>query len=105
SETMRLRAVTEKDRGEIDALQREVAQLRESLARQASVGEAQAKNNSAELEARLKEREQSVTRLMGTIKEHETTIKKLTESAEAWKRKYQFLASDEPEAYKTSAEK
>jgi len=105
SETTRLRALTEKDRGEIDALQREIAQLRESLARQASVGEAQAKNNSAQLEARLKEREQSVTRLMGTVKEHETTIKKLTESAEAWKRKYHFLASDEPEAYKTSAEK
>ena len=38
----------------------------------------------------------------GTIKEHETTIKKLTESAEGWKRKYQFLATDSPEAYKST---
>ena len=60
---------------------------------------------SPELEAKLKEREQSVTRLMGTIKEHEATIKKLTESSESWKRKYQFLATDSPEAYKTAAEK
>ena len=50
-------------------------------------------------------REQSVTRLMGTIKEHEATIKKLSESSDSWKRKYQFLATDTPEAYKSAAEK
>jgi chromosome segregation ATPase len=105
SETMRLKALTEKDRGEIDALQREVTQLRDALARQAGVGDAPASGNSAELEARLKEREQSVTRLMGTVKEHEATIKKLNEAAESWKRKYQFLATDPPEAYKSGAEK
>jgi hypothetical protein len=32
-------------------------------------------------------------------------LKKLTEASESWKRKYQFLASDEPDAYKTAAEK
>ena len=37
---------------------------------------------------------------MGTIKDHETTIRRLTESNESWKRKYQFLASDQPDAYK-----
>jgi hypothetical protein len=42
---------------------------------------------------------------MGTIKEHESTIKKLNESAESWKRKYQFLATDSPDAYKNAAEK
>lgn len=103
SETVRLKALTEKDRGEIDALQHEIAQLREALARQAA--EAAASANSAELEARLKEREQSVARLMGTIKEHEATIKKLTESSESWKRKYQFLATDSPDAHKSAAEK
>jgi chromosome segregation ATPase len=102
SETVRLKALTEKDRSEIDTLQREVVQLRETLARQAS--EAAASVRSAELEARLKEREQSVTRLMATIKEHEATIKRLTESSESWKRKYQFLASDAPEAYNGTAE-
>jgi uncharacterized coiled-coil protein SlyX len=107
SETVRLKALTEKDRSEIDALQREVVQLREALARSAGVGvgETAESTSNAELEARLKEREQSVTRLMGTIKEHETTIKKLTESSDSWKRKYQFLATDSPDAYKSAAEK
>jgi capsule polysaccharide export protein KpsE/RkpR len=105
SETVRLKAVTEKDRGEIDALQREITQLRETLARQTAAVTAQASGNNAELEAKLKERETSLTRLMGTIKEHEAAIKKLTESADSWKRKYQFLASDQPDAYKSAAEK
>jgi chromosome segregation ATPase len=101
-ETMRLKAATEKDRTEIDALEREVSQLRETLSRQGSGSGAGAA--SAELESKLRDREQSVTRLMGTIKEHEAAIKKLTESAESWKRKYQFLSSDSPDAYKTSTE-
>ena len=103
SETMRLKAITDKDRTEIDALQREVSQLREALTRQAAA--AQASSGNADLEAKLKEREQSVTRLMGTIKEHESTIKKLTESSDSWKRKYQFLASDSPDSHKNVAEK
>jgi chromosome segregation ATPase len=97
SETTRLKAVTEKDRAEIEGLQREVAELRETLTRQ----KAAANNN--ELETKLKERENSIARLMGTIKEHEATIKKLTESGESWKRKYQFLATDQPDAYKHQA--
>jgi chromosome segregation ATPase len=99
-----LKALTEKDRGEIEALQLEVTQLRETLSRQ-SAATSPASGNNAELEAKLKEREQSVTRLMGTIKEHENTIKKLNEAADSWKRKYQFLATDQPDAYKNGAEK
>jgi chromosome segregation ATPase len=99
SETLRLKALTEKDRSQIEALQREVAQLREALAQKNA---APPPNNNADLEAKLKERENSVTRLMGTIKEHESTIKKLTESADSWKRKYQFLATDQPDAYKNN---
>jgi chromosome segregation ATPase len=105
SETVRLKAMTDKDRSDIDALQREITQLRDALTRQTSSGAPPASGNHAEIEAKLKEREQSVTRLMGTIKEHEATIKKLTESAESWKRKYQFLATDSPEVRKTAAEK
>ena len=102
SETVRLKALTEKDRSEIDALQREVTELRDALSRQNAAAQASA---NAEIEAKLKDRENSVTRLMGTIKEHETTIKKLNESADSWKRKYQFLATDQPDAYKNTAEK
>jgi len=105
SETVRLKAMTEKDRSEIDTLQREIAQLRESLLRQGTPDGATASGGHAELQAKLKERENSVTRLMGTIKEHEATIKKLNEAAESWKRKYQFLATDSPDAYKVAAEK
>jgi chromosome segregation ATPase len=105
SETVRLKALTEKDRSEIEALQREVAQLRETLARQSSAAASPATGNNAELEAKLKERENSVTRLMGTIKEHEATIKKLAEASDSWKRKYQFLATDQPDAYKSAVEK
>lgn len=101
SETVRLRALTEKDRTEIETLEREVAQLRETLEKQGAGAAAP----RAELETKLREREQSVTRLVGTIKEHEATIKKLGDTAESWKRKYQFLASDSPDAYKTAAEK
>jgi chromosome segregation ATPase len=101
SETMRLKAMTEKDRSAMDAMEREIAQLREALSRQ----DAGPTGGNADLEAKLKERENSVTRLMGTIKEHEAAIKKLTESAESWKRKYQFLSSDTPDAYKSAAEK
>ena len=104
-ETVRLKALTEKDRSEIEALQLEVTQLRETLSRQSAAATSPASGNNAELEAKLKEREQSVTRLMGTIKEHENTIKKLNESADSWKRKYQFLATDQPDAYKNGAEK
>ncbi len=103
SETVRLKALTEKDRSEIDTLQREIAQLREAQAHQSAAATASGSDNP-ELAAMLKDREQTVTRLMGTIKEHEATIKKLNESAEGWKRKYQFLAADEPDAYKSAAE-
>ena len=95
--------LTEKDRSEIDTLQREIAQLRETLARHTAAAAASG-SGSPELAAMLKERDQTVTRLMGTIKEHESTIKKLNESADGWKRKYQFLAADEPDGYKSAAE-
>jgi hypothetical protein len=40
---------------------------------------------------------------MGTVKEHEATIKKLNEAVDSWKRKYQFLSADAPDAYKAKA--
>jgi hypothetical protein len=84
-------------------LQREVAQLREALLRRSPSGDTGAP--TAELQAKLKERDNALTQLKGTLKEHEATIRQLSEAAEGWKRKYQFLATDEPEAYKNVAEK
>jgi chromosome segregation ATPase len=97
SETVRLKAISEKERTTIDALEREIAQLREALARQ---GE-----EDADGSAKLKERDASIARMLTTIKEHEANIKQLTESADSWKRKYQFLATDAPDAYQTVVEK
>jgi chromosome segregation ATPase len=104
SETMRLKQISEKDRSAIDALEREIATLREALADRAGAPSAGGIETSSDLELQLKEREQSVTRLMATIKEHEATIRKLTESTESWKRRYQFLATDSPDAYKAAGE-
>jgi len=105
SETLRLKAITDRDRSEIDALQREVAQLRSALVRHGAGDGTAPGGDHGDLQAKLKEREHSVTRLMGTIKEQEATIKKLNEAAESWKRKYQFLSSDSPDAYKVAVEK
>ena len=103
---MRLKALTDKGRGEIEHLTSEVTQLREALATAPPADQyAQLEGKVAALEAKLKERENAVARLMATVKEHEATIKKLTESSESWKRKYQFLAGDQPDAYKSAAEK
>jgi chromosome segregation ATPase len=105
SETMRLKAVSEKDRGAIDALQTEVTQLREALDDAGDKVRSELEAKITALEAKLKEREGGIARLVATVKEHETTIKKLNESLESWKRKYQFLAGDQPDAYKSAAEK
>jgi len=106
SETMRLKALTDKGRGEIEHLTSEVTQLREALATAPPADQyAQLEGKVAALEAKIKERDNAVARLMATVKEHEATIKKLTESSESWKRKYQFLASDQPDTLKSAAEK
>ena len=105
SETLRLKAMNEKDRSAIDALEREVAQLRDALSRQSQKDGSDDNEGRVDLEAKLKERDNSVTRLMGTVKEHEATIKKLSDSVESWKRKYEFLATDAPDAYQTAVKK
>ena len=46
---------------------------------------------------------QTQIRIRGAEANLEAAIKKLTESAESWKRKYQFLATDQPDAYKHAA--
>ena len=93
----------EKSRLIIEAFEREVAELRGKLADSPpgnSAGPADAeyaadaagkdKGNSRELKAKLKQ---------SAVK-----IRKLTEVANAWKRKYEFLSADAPEAYQTQAE-
>jgi predicted RNase H-like nuclease (RuvC/YqgF family) len=92
---MRMKAVEEKDRSVIDALQREVAQLREAL-------------ENKDLDAAASDpaqRDGAVARLSGTLKEQAAEIAKLRDSVAQWKRKYEFLSTEAPDAYQSVAEK
>lgn len=99
SESTRLKGITEQDKSKIDALEREIAQLRETLMRKAGGTE------DLDLLDKLKERDSSIVRLMGTVKEQETKLAELTNAVENWKRKYEFLSADSPTAYQSVAEK
>ena len=104
SETVRLRALEEKDRDLIDALQREISQLRDALSRQAETPAAGG-GAQGDLANKLKERDGSITRLMATVKEKDAEIAKLKESAAQWKKKYEFLSTEAPQAYQSVVEK
>ena len=58
-----------------------------------------------ELQAKLKEREDSVTRLLGAVKENEAKIAELTEAVDSWKSRYESLSTGQGESYKSAAEK
>jgi chromosome segregation ATPase len=104
SETMRLKSIEEKDKSLIDALQREISQLREALARRDQEG-ASNDGTQGDLSGKIKERDSSIARLMGTVKEQETQIGKLKEAVDQWKKKYQFLSTEAPDAYQSVIEK
>jgi chromosome segregation ATPase len=104
SETMRLKTVEEKDKSLIDTLQREIAQLREALARR-DQDDSAGGGAQEDLSEKMKERDSSIARLMGTVKEQETQIGKLKESVDQWKKKYEFLSTEAPDAYQSVAEK
>jgi chromosome segregation ATPase len=99
NETMRLKAIEEKDKSLIDALEREVAQLREALKRQDSAPTGSDGAELGDLNAKLKERDGSINRLMATLKEKDSEIGKLKESVAQWKKKYEFLSTEAPSAY------
>jgi chromosome segregation ATPase len=99
SETMRLKAIEEKDKSLIDALEREVAQLREALKRQDAASNSSAGGQQDDLSAKLQERDGSINRLMATLKEKDSEIGRLKESVAQWKKKYEFLSTEAPSAY------
>jgi chromosome segregation ATPase len=99
SETMRLKVVEEKDKNLIEALEREVAQLREDLQRPDSQPAGSDSAQHSDLSAKVKERDGSITRLMTTLKEKDAEIGKLKESVAQWKKKYEFLSTEAPSAY------
>ena len=82
----------EKNRLVIEALEREITELRNKLAT-----EAKADGNSAGTD------QGPSSKLIEKLEKSEAKIRKLTEVAKAWKRKYDFLTTDAPEAYQTQA--
>ncbi len=82
----------ENDRLVIEALEREVGELREALVAQANAAaETAGQDNDGSNELRDK------------LKMSAAKIQKLTEVANAWKRTYEFLSTDAPIAYQTQA--
>lgn len=82
----------EKNHLVIEALEREITELRNKLAAQAK-----ADGNSAGTD------QGPSSKLIEKLEKSEAKIRKLTEVAKAWKRKYDFLTTDAPEAYQTQA--
>ena len=82
----------EKNRLVIEALEREITELRNKLAT-----EAKADGNSAGTD------QGPSSKLIEKLEKSEAKIRKLTEVAKAWKRKYDFLTTDAPAAYQTQA--
>ncbi len=83
SETVRLKAISEKDRSTIDILERENAELRamiESAEQSSPKGSELTDAREAELQAKIAE---------------------LSEAQQKWKRKYEFLAAEAPAAYQS----
>ena len=76
----------------IEALEREITELRNKLAT-----EAKADGNSAGTD------QGPSSKLIEKLEKSEAKIRKLTEVAKAWKRKYDFLTTDAPAAYQTQA--
>lgn len=82
-ETMRLKALTEKDKSRIDVLEHENAELRamiESAECSGSEGGEMTDEREIELQAKIAE---------------------LTESVSNWKKKYEFVSTEAPAAYQT----
>ncbi len=80
----------ESDRLMIDALEKELAQLRKRLSEKSALVKADGKqrSNADQSEA---------------IKALETKITELNEEAATWKRKYEFLSTEAPDAYQNQA--
>jgi len=82
----------ENDQLMTDALEREIAELRAQLAARTDMtGESADSDEDRDNELNAK------------LQQSETKIQKLTEEADSWKRKYEFLSTDAPAAYQTQA--
>lgn len=109
SETMRLKAVQERDHGLIGELEKEIKDLnetvnrqREELERQKQAAEAGAPampDVGAQASAEIRKRDSQIADLKRSNKDHEKEIKQLKEAVAGWQKKYEFLSAEPPSAY------
>ena len=52
---------------------------------------------------KIAEQEQAIAKLTAKLKEYEATINTLSEAADSWKRKYDFLAAEAPYGYESAS--
>ena len=92
----------EKSRLIIEAFEREVAELRGKLA-DSPPGNSAGPAGPADPAGAAGKGKDDSKELRAKLKQSAVKIRKLTEVANAWKRKFEFLSTDAPEAYQTQA--
>ena len=111
SETMRLKAVQERDHGLIGELEKEIKDLNETVNRQREEidrhkqmadGSAPPPDASAQSGAEIRKRDAQISDLKRTNKDYEKEIKQLKEAVTGWQKKYEFLSAEPPSAYQAT---
>jgi DNA repair exonuclease SbcCD ATPase subunit len=94
-EVQKLRAVLDEHERKLTVLQTENAQLRT------------AKNGEIDSidQKRITDQEQYIGKLTAKLKEYEASIATLSEAADSWKRKYDFLAAETPYGFESASSK
>jgi len=113
SETVRLKAVQERDHGLIGELEKEIKDLNETVNRQreeldrlkqAPDGAAPmpVPDAGAQSSAELRKRDAQISDLKRANKDCEKEIKQLKEAVAGWQKKYEFLSAEPPSAYQAT---
>ena len=92
----------------IDKLQQENDILKAEISRREAEADAApiaAASNGDAASAELRQKDAQIADLKRTVKELEKEITKLNESVVGWQKKYEFLSTEAPSAYQSTAEK
>jgi chromosome segregation ATPase len=87
-------------RTSIDELERKVTLLKSDNTKLRSAKDGDV--NSID-QQKIAEQEQMIGKLTAKLKEYEATINTLSEAADSWKRKYDFIAADAPYGYESAS--
>ena len=103
SETLRLKAVQEKDQSLIDEMQSKIDSLAAQLEQQEKLADGGAKDAAATSGAEIRKRDSQISDLKRSVKDQEKEIAKLNEAVAGWQKKYEFLSTEAPSAYQSAA--